>query len=195
MPDDKDKPRVVPDPQSGVVNVHLPAKTAAHVEVHPDPGTGEAPVVVESDPAPQPERRRPPAQSVVNVQPQTAAGLPGVWGYVANATGVGMVFLLAFLMFMYLQKQHDASIQILREELKLSREMSMDSYQSLRDEIRQGRDIQARSIDAFVIAATAFKDGMGTMTVELRAATTEAKAGREALNAKLDKIIAGLKDK
>lgn len=195
MPDSTpEKPKVVPDPKSGVVNVHLPAKAAAHVEVNP--GTGEAPVVVDSEPEPRHhERRKSPAPMQVNVATPQAAGLPGVWGYVANATGVGMVFILAFLMFMYLQKQHDASIQILREELKLSREMSMDSYQSLRDEIRQGRDIQARSIEAFVVAAGAFKEGVASLSAELRASTLEAKQSREALGVKLDKLIAGVKDK
>ena len=101
-------PDATPDPdpsKSGKFKAVTPkAGQSVATKIDVQEGTREHTIVVEQVPAGQgeeqhqPERRRQQTGTQVNVQP-SAAGLTGTWAAIANLSGVGVVFILVFLLY------------------------------------------------------------------------------------------------
>lgn len=169
-------------PDSGSVKITVPSNLPGSTSVQVEPGTHEHKVLIrEGEPMaedgdPQVERRR--SAAPVNLQVSNTPGLPGRWGIFANLTAFAFVLFFCYTLWSAIKETINDNKALLKEELK-----------ALKDEMRAARDSDDKRDLAFLTAMSAMQTKVDGMALAFMTAHAEAKSSRQAMEAKLDKIL------
>lgn len=197
MPD-KDKPTVKPtvvrEPDSDLYDVKIPeGKGSTRVDVKS--GSSEHEVLADTEAAPDPvisERRRTPAttQLTVNQPAQVAnAGLPGIWGIAMNMTAVVFVMAMFFIQDRDRRANDRERDAALIEQIKLNR----DGDEKNLARLEKGLGSLEMRMENSTRSQEEATRSMREVVTEIRSQTVEMRAARISSDAKLDKIITGIK--
>lgn len=168
-----DRTRVEPDPDSGSFKVTVPNHPPgepADTQVTVEPGTHEHELTVQD--VPHQERRRSQTATQVNVSQPQSGGLNGPWASVANLTGVGVVFILVFLMYRDFTTTVRERDTLIREEMRQNR----SSEQSSNAAIVAALSGLTTKMDALAISNNAMVQSNTAIVGEFRVAQQEMRA-------------------